>query len=128
MSRQPRQLDRSLNCLGPAVGEERAKFLAGRSAGQRAQLFRQRPLVFVVIQIRNMHQLRRLIANRLHDPRMRMPQRVHADPRNKVQIALAINVEEKHALAAAQHDGIAVIGLQQVLPLTFCDLFEGIHK
>ena len=78
MSRQTRQLDRSFDRLGPAVREERAV-----QSRKRAQLLRQRPLVFVVVEIRNVHQLRRLIANRLHDPRMRVPQRIHAQSRKQ---------------------------------------------
>ena len=123
MSRQPRQLDRSFDRLGSAVREKRAV-----QSRERAQLLRQRPLILVVVEIRNVHQLRRLIANRLHDPRMRVPQRIHAQPGNEIQIALALDVVEKHALAPAQHDGIAVISLQQKLPLTFGDLFKGIHR
>ncbi len=59
---------------------------------------------------------------------MGVPQRIHSQPGNKIQIALALNVKQKHALAPAQHDWIAVISLQQILPLPFSDLFEGIHK
>src|ERR1035441_6035410 len=54
--------------------------------------------------------------------------RVHSKARNKIQIALLVDVVEKHALATGENDGIAVIGLQQKLPLTFGDLFEGIHR
>ncbi|SPF39321.1 hypothetical protein SBA1_270036 [Candidatus Sulfotelmatobacter kueseliae] len=127
MSSQPRQLDRALDRLRPAVGEEHPRH-SRRAAGKLAQLFRQPPLILVIVEIRNVQQLRRLLANRLHDPRMRVPQRIHAQSRNKVEIALALDVIHEHSLAARQHDRIAVISLQQKLLFPFCDFFKGSHK
>ena len=75
-----------------------------------------------------MYQLRRLIANRLHYARMRVPQGVDAESGNEVQVALARDIVEKHAFASAEHDGVSVVGLQQKLPLAFGDLFKVIHR
>src|SRR5579863_9809556 len=123
MSRQPRQLDRAFDGLGPAVREKRAV-----EPGELAQLLRQWPLIFVIVEIRNVHQLGRLLTNRLHDPRMRMPQRIHPQPGDEIQVALALQVIQKHALAAAEGDGITVVSLQQVLLFKVCDLFKSIHR
>src|SRR5208282_351991 len=109
---QPRQLDRALDRLRPAVLKKSAV-----QSRKLAQLLRQRTLIFVIVEIRNMHQLRRLLANRLHNPRMRMPQRIHSQPRNKVEIARSFSVIKKHALAPAEHDGITVVSPQQIFPL-----------
>ena len=57
-----------------------------------------------------MHKLRRLVADRLYNPRMRMAQGIHAQPGYKIQIALPINVKEEYAFAAAQHYRIPAIG------------------
>ena len=59
---------------------------------------------------------------------MRMPQRIHSQPRNKVEILLVLDVVKKHALPPRQHNGIPVISLQQILPLKLSDLFEGFHR
>src|SRR5207245_3217964 len=75
-----------------------------------------------------MHQLRRLLPNRLHNPRMRMPQRIHPQPRHEIEIAIALDVIDKNSLAPAQHERIAVISLQQILPFQFRDLFKSGHK
>src|ERR1700722_1363326 len=122
MPRQPRQLDRAFDRLSSAVGEKCAV-----ESGELTQLLGQRSLIFVVIQIRNMHQLGRLLANRLHDARMRVPQRIHSQPGDEIQVALALQVKQKHALAPAERDGIAVVCLQQILPFKFSDLFKSIH-
>src|SRR5690348_8504506 len=75
-----------------------------------------------------MYELRGLIANRLHYARMRVSQGVDAESGNEIQIALAVDIKEKHAFAPAQHDGVSVVGLQQKLPLAFGDLFKVIHR
>ena len=46
-----------------------------------------------------------------------MAQRVHADTGDEVQIALARWVKNVAAFAAIEHQGIAGVGLQQVLAL-----------
>ena len=75
-----------------------------------------------------MYQLRRLIANRLHYARVRVAEGVNAQSGDEIHIALPLDIKKKHALAAAQHDGVPVVGLQQKLPLAFGDLFKVIHR
>src|SRR5579863_3197367 len=127
MPRQPRQLDRPFNRLSPAVRKKRSG-ISKRAAQERAQLLRQRPLILVVIKVGDVNQLRRLLPNRLHNPRMRMPQRIHPQPRNKVEIAPVVQVVKKHALPPRQHNRITVISPQQIPLLKFCDLFKSFHR
>src|SRR5712691_11370567 len=75
-----------------------------------------------------MHQLRRLFANGLHNARMRMPERIHPQPGHEIEVAIALDVIDKNSLAPAQHERIAVISLQQILPFQFRDLFKSGHK
>src|ERR1700731_4715977 len=127
MSRQPRQLDRPLNRLGSAVGKKRAG-ISKRAAQERAQLLRQRPLILVVIKVGDVNNLRRLLPSRLHDPRMRMPQRIYSQPGNKVEIAPVLKVVKKYALPPRQHDGITIISAQQISLFKVCNLFESFHR
>src|SRR5580704_95649 len=127
MSRQPRQLDRSLNRLSPAVRKKRSR-ISQRAARKRAQLLRQFSLILVVIKIGDMNQLPRLLPNRLHDPRTRMPQRIHPQTRNKIKIAPALQIVKKHTLPPRQHNGIPVIGPQQIPPLQLRNLFKSFHR
>src|SRR5579864_7623448 len=123
MSGQTRQFDRTLDRLSSAVGEKRAV-----QSRKRAQLLREWPLEFVVIKIGDVNQLRRLLANRLRDPRMRVPEGIHAEAGDEIQIALVGDIPEKDTLATRQYDWITVIGMQQKLPLTFDNLFESIDR
>src|SRR5580658_195961 len=127
MPREPRRLDRSLNRLSPAVRKRRAS-ISKRAAQKRNQLLRQRPLILVVIKIGNINQLPRLLPNRLNNPRMRMPQRIHPQARNKIKIPPVVNVVKKHALPPRQHHGIPVISPQQIPPLQLRNLFKGFHR
>ena len=57
-----------------------------------------------------------------------MPQRIHPQPRNKVEIALVVEVVKKHALPPRQHNGIPVVSPQQILLLKLRNLFESFHR
>ena len=61
-----------------------------------------------------MDDLRRLVADDLHDPRMRMAERVDAQTREEVEIAPALNVVNVHSLSAGDGERIARVGVQQV--------------
>ena len=62
-----------------------------------------------------MHQQRRLVANHLDDARMRVPQGVHADAGDEVQVAVAVDIVHVASLAAMDHDRIAGVILKKVL-------------
>ena len=74
-----------------------------------------------------MDDLRRLVANDLHDARMRMAQRVDAQSGEEVEIALAFDVIDVHALAARNGQRIAGIGVQQVFLFAIDDLLISRH-
>src|SRR5215469_18471448 len=46
-----------------------------------------------------------------------MPQRIHPNAGNKIQISFPFQVEEENTLSAMQYHGIPAIGLEQILPL-----------
>jgi hypothetical protein len=69
-----------------------------------------------------------MLPNRLHDPRMRVPQRIHPQPRNKIEIAPVLQVVKKYALPPCQHNGIPVVSPQQIPPLQLRNLFECFHR
>ena len=112
---ESRQFDGALNRLHAAVREQRRA-----QSRQPTELFCQWALIFVVIQIGNVHQLCCLITNRLHDPGMRVPQRIHPQPGNKIEIALPFNVEEKRLCPGLAQMDIGC-SLQQETALTFSD-------
>jgi len=120
MPGESRQLDRSLDRFGPAVLKKCAV-----QSRKLAQLLPQRSLILVVVEIRDVDQLRRLLANRLDDARMRVPQGIHSQPGNEVEILLALDVVEKHSLAPRQHHWIAAISRQQIFPFEFRNLLKG---
>ena len=53
---------------------------------------------------------------------MRVTQRRDADTRQQIEIALALGVEEIHALAAHERDRVAPIVLQHVTRLDVADV------
>ncbi len=67
---------------------------------------------------------RRLLANNLHDARMRVPQRIHADAGNEIKVAAALQVNDENALAAGDGQGIAVVNGDQVAELEVGDVLE----
>ena len=76
-----------------------------------------------------MHQESGLLADHLHQPRMRVPQRIYADSRDQIQIALAAHIPNVTALAADQYQRVTSIILQQVFALEIHHgLRGGIHN
>ena len=133
MTSQTRQFDRTFNRLSPAILKKRAELfsgraVSGRAAGESAQLLGQRSLILVVIKIGDVNQASSLLANRLHDSRMRVSQRIHAQARNKIEIAPVVEVVKKHALPPRQHNGIPVVSPQQIPPLQLRNLFKCFHR
>ena len=55
-----------------------------------------------------------------HDSRMPIAQRIHADAAQQVEIAIALLVDQVHALAADKQDRIALVRSEQ--QLCFCGL------
>ncbi len=85
------------------------------------------PLIFVVIEIRHVNDAGRLLADRLHDPRMRMAEGVHAQPGHKVEILFAFEVIEENTFAALEGYGITIVGGEKKALFEIDDLFEARH-
>jgi len=103
-------LQRAFDGLGAGVAKEHAIEAAGLGYS-----LRERPLILVIVQIRAVDHPGSLLANHLHQPRMRVPQRVDADPRDQIQVALARSVIDVAALAASQHQRVSQVVLKQIL-------------
>src|SRR4051812_41513531 len=82
-----RKFKRPLHRLGAAVRKERAV-----ESRELAQLLRQESLVLVAIKVRKMNRLRCLLANHLHDARVRVSKRVDAKSAHQIQVLLALRV------------------------------------
>src|ERR1700743_1609604 len=106
MSRQPRQLDGTLNRFGAAVREESALH-----ARELAQFLRQPSLIFVVVEIREMDDPCGLFANRFHDARVRMSESVDSKSGHKIEVLLARDIKKKDSLAAIHCHGVPAVGL-----------------
>ncbi len=122
MSGETRQLDGAFHRLGAAVREEGAI-----EARELAQALGQLSLVFVVIEIRNVNDPGRLLADGLHDARMSMAQRVHSEPGDEVEILLAFEVVEENTFAALKANGITVVGGEKKAFFKIGDLIEAGH-
>ena len=111
-------LDRALVGLGARVAEEH-----GVQPGAAAELFRQLAVGGGVIQVRRVLQRCGLVGHS-PDPRgVAVAQRVDADARREVKVALAVGVPGRHALALRQHDLAAAIGVEDVVVITGNNFF-----
>lgn len=71
---------------------------------------------------------RRLLPNRLHDARMSVSQRIHAQSGNEVEVPVSVQVIEKYAFTAGEHHGITIVGGEQETSFTFDNLVGCRHK
>src|SRR6266704_2044861 len=99
MTAQPRQLNGSLDSLRAAVGEE----------------------------IRKENHESGLFADYLHDSRMGMSQRIHAETGYEIEIAFTIQIVKKNAFAALEDQRVPVVGLKQKLTFAFDDFVRVWH-
>ena len=67
----------------------------------------------MVIKIRGVNHLGSLVANGLHNPRMRVTQSIHAEPGNKIKVLLTLDVPNPAALAPLQNQRQTRVGLDQ---------------
>ncbi len=94
------------------------------------QTFGQASLILVIVEIGGVQQQGGLLADRFHQTRMRMPQRINADARQQIQVALSGQIINVTAAAMMQREWIACIVLQKILALERPDLIErvGLRK
>ena len=69
-----------------------------------------------------------LFADYLHDSRMRMAQRIHAQTGYEIEIAFAVQIVEKNAFAALEDQRVAVVGLKQKLTFALDDFVRVWHR
>ena len=99
--------ERAFHRFGARIAEKHP-----RKPAPLRQFFRQRPLVRVVIQVGRVDHLGRLFAQHLQDPRVRMPQGIHANTGDRIEIAAPFRVVDVAALSAGQNQRITGIILQ----------------
>src|SRR3954470_4444919 len=77
------------------------------------QPLRQIGLVFVVEEVRCVNQLPGLLLKHLLNCRMSMPERIHANAAEEIEIAFAFRIPQINSAPAREEDFLAVIGWQQ---------------
>ena len=106
--REARELQRRLVRLRAAVAEERA------AESRRAhELLAEDALRGVVVEIRDVQQRRRRLAQRLHEARMLVPEDVHGDAAEEVPVRAAVGVVQARALAVARMERRARVRLHE---------------
>ena len=116
------RLDGALVGLGAGVAEEDLAH-----AGALAQLFGQLAARGGVVEVRRMLELVGLFGHGLGPVHITVAKAVDADAAGEIQILLALRALGVQAVALFQHDGIAVIGVQDVFAVPLDDFF-GIHR
>ena len=104
----PRQLQRALPRFRARVRKERAIHARALRQPQR-----QLRLPLVVVEVRRVNQLLALFGNRIHNHRMVVAQRIHADAAQQVEVLRTVLVGDVHAFAADKQNRAPVIGRKQ---------------
>jgi hypothetical protein len=105
----PRELDRALDRLGAAVGEER--LAAERRPGEPLREPQRR---LGVVEVRRVPEAPGLLAQDLDEPRVAVPELGDGDAREEVEVLLAVGVPQARPLAAHERDGLARVRADQV--------------
>jgi hypothetical protein len=104
-----RQLDRRFVGFATRVAEEDLVH-----AGQRRQLVGQLLLLRNAVEVRRVQQAPGLRRDRRDQRRVVVPQRRHGNSRQGVEIALAVGIGQPTAIAMAEGDRQASVGIHQV--------------
>lgn len=104
----PRHLDRAFNRLGARIGEEHIVSEARLAKPRRKPL-----LARDAVQVRDVPELLRLLAQRLDQVGVGVAKRGHGDARGEVEKALAFRGEEIGAFPALEGKTAAGIGRQE---------------
>ena len=104
-----RSLDRALHRLSAGVCEEHQVGEA-RLAQPRCQPLRLRD----AIEVRDVNDLFRLLADRRHDRRMRMAERIDRNPGGEIEVAFSVRCREPRALASLESKVDPRIGRQNM--------------
>src|ERR1700682_2863154 len=109
-SKEPRELEGAIDRFGAAVGEEHAV-----KPGPSGEFARERALIGIVIEIREVNGAGGFAADYFHDARMRVPERIDGDTAKKIQIFLASGVVDVSAAAVGHHRRLALVSRQKEL-------------
>ena len=111
-------LDGTLHALRAGVAEKGAL-----QAACLGQPLRQFPLVLVIVKVGRMQQQSRLFTHHSDHARVSITERVDADARDQIEIALPLDVIQITAAAAMHDHGVTGVILKHILALERLDLF-----
>ena len=115
-------LDGTLVGFGTGVAEENFAH-----AGALAQLFRQLAAGRSIVEVRGVLQFVCLLGHGFCPSKVAVAKAVHPDAAGEVQILLSLGALGVQPVAFFQHNGVAVIGVQDVLVVPLDDFFR-IHR
>src|SRR5581483_5087784 len=102
------QLQRTFPSFCSAVTEE-----CTIEAGNFREPLRQFRLVLVIKKIRRVNQLAGLLLKHFLNGRMSMPERIHADAAQEIEIALALRIPQINSAPTREEDFLPVISRQK---------------
>jgi hypothetical protein len=118
-----RELDGALVRLRARVGEENA---VGAAVGYEG--LREPGLRPDIIKVGGVYEPCALFLHGRGETRVRVPQHVHGDPREKVDVRLAFGVKKRAALARIEGDGEAgPEGVHEITGVEFLDFLQFFH-
>jgi len=93
-----------------------------------AQALGELSLIFVVVQIGKVNDAGNLLTDDLHNPRMRMPERVYAQSSNKIEVLSTLEVIQENALPALKGNRIAIVGWEKKASFEIGNFIEAGHE
>src|SRR2546421_3522141 len=109
-SKEACELHRAVNGFRSTVREKDAIH-----PGPSDEFARERALVGVMKEIREVNGARGLTADYFHDAGMRMSERVYRDTSKKIEIFFPYGIENVSAAVAGYHHTLALVGMQNEL-------------
>src|SRR5712692_2739916 len=102
---EARELHRSVNGFRAAVRKKDAVH-----PGPSGESARERTLIGIVIEIREVNRAGGFAANYFHDARMRVPERVYGDAAKKIKVLFSDGIENVRAAAVGHDQRRALVG------------------
>src|SRR5260370_10465431 len=108
--KESRKFHRAVNGFGATIRKKDAVH-----PGPAGEFAREWALIGMVKEIRKMNGARSFAADPFHDARMRVPERVHGDTAQKIEILFSGGIENAGAAAVSHERGLALGGGQKEL-------------